>query len=212
MRQPARELQASRGGFAGAVSVAAGRGDSCSCARGRLCKSARWQIRRCVGVQSPGEELAHLPAASALLRTGRRQGWAGGGGVGEAFGNPPRGGGVDVGTRRQGDGPAFGEVSPALRPWETPPAGSRCEGERCPVLESSVSRSPGAEIPSLPPGEGWSSPGVCQNWGAQSPALPSSQTLGLGSHPAAPAGLKWVKMLNVLQKRVFPFSPRAPRV
>lgn len=71
-------LQPGRGCFAGAVSP--GRrawlraGDSCSCSRGQLCKSARWQIRLCVGVQSPGEELEHLPAASALLRTGRRRG------------------------------------------------------------------------------------------------------------------------------------------
>lgn len=113
------------------------------------------------------------------------------GGIGEVFGNPPRG--VDAGASCQCGVPAFGETSPALRPWETHPAVSRREGERCPLLESSVSQTPGAEIPPL--SWGGSSRRVCQGPAGsagertQSPAFPSSPPLGVSPHPAALAGL-----------------------
>lgn len=106
--------------------------------------------------------------------------------------------------------PGFGETSPVLRPWETHPAVSQREGERCPVLESSVSQTPGAEIPSLPPA-GVFTPGVCQSptGSAEEPGAqpsPAPQPWGLAPILQLQRGSSayWVKILNVLQERVPP--------
>ena len=186
VRHLVRVLQPGRGCFAGALSLAAGR---VTHAAAPGANSAKVHAGRsdCVWVcKAPARNLH-------TYRLHRRvRGPAGGRGIGEAFGNPPRG--ADTGASWQGDVPAFGETSPTLRPWETHPAVSRREGERCPLLESSVSQTPGAEIPSLPqgglhpgfakvplalPGSPEPSPPQLPNPGARLPPCSSSRALVL---------------------------------
>lgn len=116
---------------------------------------------------------------------------------------------MDAGASWQRGMPAFGETSPALRPWETHPAMSRREGERCPLLESSVSQTPGAEIPSLP--WGGLHPGFAKAPlalpGNAPRAQPSPAPQPWGSAPTLQlwwgSSAYWVKTLKVLQKGVF---------
>lgn len=141
-----------------------------------------------MGVQSPGQQLAHLPAASALPRIGQRRG------VGEAFGGRTRW------ASWQGGVPALGETSTVLRPRGTEPAGEQREP------------GPQAEILSLSLGGGlhpWSAKALLDLPG--SPARPSSQPWGSALTLRLQWGSSyWLKILYVLPKRVLPSSRLSP--
>lgn len=125
-------------------------------------QTAHWQISPCVGAQGPGEESALLQLHQCF------SGPASSDGIDGTFGNLPRGW---MWVQAAGLCASLWRDIPVLNPWESHPTLSQCE--RCLMLESSRSQTPGAEIPSVP-------------WGNFAQGLPSPTGSARSPDPSPP--------------------------